>query len=87
MTSMHSGLNALKSKPGIAAMNMLCRQRRCWLPSLACEAHENTFEYPAKALHDSWILMCLNMDRNTLWGSAGGMVFVKRAIMGCAGPV
>ena len=41
------------------------------------EAHENTFEYPAKALHDSWILMCLNMDRNTLWGSAGGMVFVS----------
>src|SRR5580658_6444576 len=21
--------------------------------------------------------MCLNMDRNTLWGSAGGMVFVN----------
>lgn len=32
-------------------------------------------EYPAKALYDAWILMCLNMDRNTLWGSAGGMVF------------
>jgi alpha-mannosidase len=35
------------------------------------------YEYPAGALHDSWILMCLNMDRNTLWGSAGGMVFVS----------
>ncbi len=34
--------------------------------------------YPAKALNDAWILMCLNMDRNTLWGSAGGMVFVDR---------
>ncbi len=34
-----------------------------------------TFEYPVKPLSDSWILMCLNMDRNTLWGSAGGMVF------------
>ena len=33
------------------------------------------YEYPVKALTDSWILMCLNMDRNTLWGSAGGMVF------------
>lgn len=34
-------------------------------------------EYPVKALYNSWILMCLNMDRNTLWGSAGGMVFVS----------
>ena len=25
----------------------------------------------------AWILMGLNMDRNTLWGSAGGMVFVS----------
>lgn len=33
--------------------------------------------YPVQDLHDSWILMCLNMDRNTLWGSAGGMVFVS----------
>ncbi|MCX7005702.1 MAG: hypothetical protein NTY53_00325, partial [Kiritimatiellaeota bacterium] len=23
----------------------------------------------------AWLLMCLNMDRNTLWGAAGGMVF------------
>ena len=35
------------------------------------------YEYPVKAFHDSWVLMCLNMDRNTLWGSAGGMVFVN----------
>ena len=35
------------------------------------------FAYPVKALSDCWILMCLNMDRNTLWGSAGGMVFVN----------
>jgi alpha-mannosidase len=34
------------------------------------------YKYPVKPLYDSWILMCLNMDRNTLWGSAGGMVFV-----------
>lgn len=33
------------------------------------------YEYPVKALSDCWILMCLNMDRNTIWGSAGGMVF------------
>jgi alpha-mannosidase len=41
------------------------------------QATGNSFEYPAQALHDAWILMCLNMDRNTLWGSAGGMVFVS----------
>jgi len=38
------------------------------------EAHA-TFEYPAQAFHHAWLLMCLNMDRNTLWGAAGGMVF------------
>lgn len=33
------------------------------------------FAYPAQDLNDAWIMMCLSMDRNTLWGSAGGMVF------------
>jgi alpha-mannosidase len=33
--------------------------------------------YPVKDTYNAWILMCLNMDRNTLWGSAGGMVFVS----------
>jgi alpha-mannosidase len=33
------------------------------------------FSYPAQELYESWILMLLNMDRNSLWGSAGGMVF------------
>ena len=36
---------------------------------------QNDFAYPAQDLYDSWILMLLCMDRNTLWGSAGGMVF------------
>jgi alpha-mannosidase len=31
--------------------------------------------YPAEALYRSWLQMFLNMDRNTLWGAAGGMVF------------
>lgn len=31
--------------------------------------------YPAQDLYHAWTLMFLNMDRNTLWGSAGGMVF------------
>ena len=31
--------------------------------------------YPAEALYKAWSQMFLSMDRNTLWGSAGGMVF------------
>ena len=31
--------------------------------------------YPGQELYHAWTLMFLNMDRNTLWGSAGGMVF------------
>lgn len=33
--------------------------------------------YPTQTLHEAWTLMFLNMDRNTLWGSAGGMVFLS----------
>jgi alpha-mannosidase len=36
------------------------------------------YSYPVKEAYDAWILMLLNMDRNTLWGSAGGMVFVSQ---------
>lgn len=32
-------------------------------------------EYPAEPFNRAWLLLCLNMDRNTLWGAAGGMVF------------
>ncbi len=35
------------------------------------------YSYPVKDTYSAWTLMCLNMDRNTLWGSAGGMVFVS----------
>ena len=34
------------------------------------------YQYPAQSLYGAWVLMFLNTDRNTLWGSAGGMVFV-----------
>jgi alpha-mannosidase len=37
---------------------------------------QGDYRYAANALADCWALMFLNMDRNTLWGSAGGMVFV-----------
>ena len=33
------------------------------------------FDYPVEPLYHAWLQMLLNMDRNTLWGSAGGMVF------------
>ena len=33
------------------------------------------FNYPAQSLYHAWLEMLLNMDRNTLWGAAGGMVF------------
>jgi alpha-mannosidase len=36
---------------------------------------DHGYAYPAQDLYESWILMLLSMDRNTLWGSAGGMVF------------
>lgn len=34
-----------------------------------------SFDYPAQSLYHAWLQMLLNMDRNTLWGAAGGMVF------------
>ncbi|MCC6585536.1 MAG: hypothetical protein IT168_02350 [Bryobacterales bacterium] len=33
------------------------------------------FTYPAQTFYDSWINMLMNMDRNTLWGAAAGVVF------------
>lgn len=36
------------------------------------------FSYPVDELYKAWIMMMLNMDRNTLWGSAGGMVFESK---------
>ncbi len=37
--------------------------------------HRSKFVYPAEILYQSWLQLFLNMDRNTLWGAAGGMVF------------
>jgi alpha-mannosidase len=36
---------------------------------------ESSYKYPVAPLYHSWLMMLLNMDRNTLWGAAGGMVF------------
>ena len=36
---------------------------------------DGAYSYPAQSLYHAWLQMLLNMDRNTLWGAAGGMVF------------
>ncbi|MBZ5561607.1 MAG: hypothetical protein LAP13_04220 [Acidobacteriia bacterium] len=36
------------------------------------------FSYPVEGLYKAWVMMLLNMDRNSLWGSAGGMVFESK---------
>jgi alpha-mannosidase len=36
---------------------------------------QGRFVYPADTLYKAWAQMFLSMDRNSLWGSAGGMVF------------
>lgn len=36
---------------------------------------QGELQYPAQDLYHAWLQMILNMDRNTLWGAAGGMVF------------
>lgn len=36
------------------------------------------FPYPVDSLYKAWVMMLLNTDRNTIWGSAGGMVFESK---------
>jgi len=36
---------------------------------------KSSYGYPVQPLYHGWLQMLLNMDRNTLWGAAGGMVF------------
>ncbi len=33
------------------------------------------YRYPSNSFYHAWLQTFLNMDRNTLWGAAGGMVF------------
>lgn len=39
---------------------------------------DHHYAYPVQPLYHAWLQMLLNMDRNTLWGSAGGMVFADQ---------
>ena len=41
----------------------------------AAASLRTSYAYPVEPLYHAWLQMCLNMDRNTLWGAAGGMVF------------
>lgn len=41
----------------------------------AAASLKSKYAYPVDTLYQSWLQMFLNMDRNTLWGAAGGMVF------------
>ena len=62
--------------PRVKAWFRRCEQQLQAAEMLATAASlRGTYEYPTQALYHAWLLLCLNMDRNTLWGAAGGMVF------------
>jgi len=62
--------------PRVKASYRRCEHLLQATESLAAAASLKTkHAYPAQDLYNAWTLMFLNMDRNTLWGSAGGMVF------------
>jgi len=64
--------------PEVKTRYRSCEQGLQSAEALATIASLNgKFEYPTQNLYEAWVLMFLNMDRNTLWGSAGGMVFVS----------
>jgi hypothetical protein len=62
--------------PRVKSWYRRCEQQLQAAEMLATAASlRGQFEYPVQPLYHAWLLMCLNMDRNTLWGAAGGMVF------------
>ncbi len=62
--------------PRVKSCYRKCEQLLQSAESLATAASlHGKHVYPAQELYNAWTLMFLNMDRNTLWGSAGGMVF------------
>ena len=65
--------------PCVKTLYRSCEQGLQAAESLATIASlTGHYAYPSQSLYESWTLMFLNMDRNTLWGSAGGMVFLSR---------
>ncbi|WP_317891728.1 glycoside hydrolase family 38 N-terminal domain-containing protein [Acidicapsa acidisoli] len=64
--------------PKIKTLYRSCEQGLQAAEALATIASlSGHYSYPSQSLYELWVLMFLNMDRNTLWESAGGMVFVS----------
>jgi hypothetical protein len=62
--------------PRVKAWFRRCEQQLQAAEMLATAASlRGAYAYPTQQLYHAWLLLCLNMDRNTLWGAAGGMVF------------
>jgi alpha-mannosidase len=62
--------------PRVKSWFRRCEQQLQAAEMLATAASlRGSYDYPTQALYHAWLLLCLNMDRNTLWGAAGGMVF------------
>jgi alpha-mannosidase len=62
--------------PRVKSSYRQCEQQLQAAEMLATAASlKGKYEYPVQEFYRAWLLMCLNMDRNTLWGAAGGMVF------------
>ena len=62
--------------PRVKSSYRRCEQMLQAAEMLATAASlQGKFDYPAQPLYHGWLQMLLNMDRNTLWGAAGGMVF------------
>ncbi len=62
--------------PRVKTAFRLCEQSLEAAEMLSTAADlEGGREYPSQTLYHAWLQLLLNMDRNSLWGSAGGMVF------------
>lgn len=62
--------------PRVKAWYRRCEQLLQSAEMLATAASlRGSFKYPVQPLYHAWLQVLLNMDRNTLWGAAGGMVF------------
>jgi alpha-mannosidase len=66
----------LVENPRVKTWFRRCEQKLQSAEMLAAVASlMSEFVYPVAPLYHGWLLMCLNMDRNTLWGAACGKVF------------
>ncbi len=79
--TMHGGMDYTYKafwieSPRVKSWYRHCEQQLQAAEMLAAAASLSAkFDYPAQPLYEAWLQMLLNMDRNTLWGAAGGMVF------------